>query len=105
MAVPSSVYNSCLNCGCALAEHDRNGRCPRDISQPVSRVVAGPIVADVADADAAAFRALSTEQRVALLRIGADGAALLSGVREMRKLGVLPDWLAAVVDRFDARKG
>lgn len=117
---------TCYNCGRPLAEHDRDGRCQRDISQPVSRVVAGfpcliceahpcecaaPLLLDGQPPsssyirDVAAFRALSAEQRAALLKIGEDAPALLLAAHETRRgLYGAGDRLADALKRIDARK-
>jgi len=122
--------------------------CPeRQVSQPLSRVVAGPDLLDGARAivhsiggdpltiqvqghaeralnglyersapassliaDVAAFRALTPEQRAALLQIGADGVALLEAARTLREPVDFAAFLGAmesvreIAGRIDARK-
>lgn len=109
MSVFRGVF-TCENCGVEAGAHVGDAlACPRPVSQPLSRVVAGPGVprchggaghcgsewcgvcassiftetspASSLIADVAAFRALTPEQRTALLQIGADGVALLEAAR------------------------
>lgn len=105
---------TCESCGAERSAHAIDEgedifatlTCPeRPVSQPLSRVVAGPsdahldgcpgcfVCIDEQDrgatsapacsliADVAAFSALSPEQRAALLQIGADAVALLDAAR------------------------
>lgn len=79
------------------------------ISQPVSRVVAGPEQDEPAPAssfiaDVAAFRALTPEQRAALLLIGADGPALLDAARRLTAEDEGFFALRNAVARIDARR-
>lgn len=91
---------------------------PRVVSQPLSRVVAEPeccgAPASSLIADVAAFRALTPQQRAALLAIGANGPALLEAgemwglIRVFRGQAAATqdaaDTLAEMFARIDARR-